>query len=193
MARRKNVKRIDPRYFLHERLDVDSLAQQVANEPELENQLRAMPQEFDEKTSKPQFADKLELVRSFVLQTEPFTSGDAGWIPGEAEAVAKRALQLVFDRTAKFETVNRDDDGSALQEDIPAEPDWRKSFSPAQQRQARLGTAKKAAAAKEKEERRKKAARAKQHAAATNPNDPCNQPGAQWDPDCAHLPGYEEE
>ena len=107
MAHRKNRKRFDPRYFLHERIDVDSLAQQVADEPELENQLRAMPQEFDEKTSKPQFTDKLELVRSFVLQTEPFASGEAGFVPGEAEAVAKRALQLVFDRTAKFETLNR--------------------------------------------------------------------------------------
>ena len=104
----------------------------------------------------------------------------------------RKNVKRIDPRYFLHETVNRNDDGSALQEDIPAEPDWRKSFSPAQQRQARLGTAEK----EEKEERRKaaaeKARRAKQHADATNPEARCNQPGAEYDPDCAHLAGYEE-
>ncbi len=42
------------------------------------------------------------------------------------------------------ETVNRNDDGSRLEEALPPEPDWRKGFDPKQ-----VAAAKKAAAAKE--------------------------------------------
>jgi len=102
MTRRKNTKRFDPRYFLNERLDVEALAQQVADEPGVEKAVMALPQEFDEKTSKPLSGNKIEFLIPIIQQTEPYTSGEAGWIPGEVEAVAKAALGIIFDRNREF-------------------------------------------------------------------------------------------
>ena len=102
MTRRKNTKRFDPRYFLNERLDVEALAQQVAAAPGVEKAVMGLPQEFDEKTSKPLSGNKLELLRKVVLQTEPFASGEHGSVPGEAEAVAKAALGIIFDQNREF-------------------------------------------------------------------------------------------
>ena len=102
MARRKNTKRFDPRYFLNERLDVEALAQHVADEPGVEKAVRALPQEFDEKTSKALSGNKIELLKKVVLQTEPFASGEHGWVPGEAEAVAKAAFRIINDRNREF-------------------------------------------------------------------------------------------
>jgi len=102
MARRKNTKRFDPRYFLHERLDVEALAQEVADGPGVEEAVLALPQEFDEETSKPHFTEKLKLLSNAVLQTEPFASGEEGWVPGQSDAVAKAALNIIFDRNREF-------------------------------------------------------------------------------------------
>ena len=102
MVRRKNKKRFDPRYFLHERLDVEGLAQQVADEPGVEKQLLAIPPEFDERTSKPSYKAAEEFLRDLVLQTEPFASGEEGWVPGQVEAVVDTAFRIIHDRNREF-------------------------------------------------------------------------------------------